>query len=228
MATIKCTIQEYHRFIGPIIRNKINSFARNIRNEKNGICEFCKEKKILEAAHIHGRGRKYIIESILEHYITNDDFIEGDLLEIEIKILNAHQPIESAFIFLCKNCHKEYDKNEVGKNKVLKKNSNKSDLENNNFKKLNRIKLWAKKEGQINHTIIKAFLEISKSQKVTFDNLKKKCTSEYTIIKPEKFYGHIQSMKSDNSNSHGKVFFENNGYIEIYPTVMNEINKYFK
>ncbi len=229
MATIKCSIQEYHRFIGPIIRNKINSFARNIRNEKKGICEFCKEKKILEAAHVHGKGRKFIIESILESYIINEDFIEGDLLEIEIKILNAHLPIESAFLFLCKKCHNEYDKNEVGNKKSsVNRINNKSDIENNDFKKLNRIKLWAKREKQINHKIIKAFLEISKSQKVTFDSLKKKCTFEYNLIKPEKFYGHIQSMKSDNGNSHGKVFFENNGYIEIYQIVMNEINKYFK
>ena len=229
MALIICTIQEYHRFIGPLIRNKVNSLTRNIRKERDGICEFCGEKSILESAHIHGKGRKTIIENVLIEYLK-DNFVQGNLLEIEEKILNAHLPLENTFKFICKPCHTEYD-NGAARKKIKKIASNpkgKFINENPDFKKLNRIELWSKREHQANHKIIRAFLEISKNRKVTLEQLKNLCTSDKYGIDETKIEGCFSSMKTDKGNSYGKVFYEKDGLVEIYPVVMNEINEYFK
>ena len=229
MALIICTIQEYHRFIGPLIRNKVNSLTRNVRIERNGICEFCGEKNILESAHVHGKGRKTIIENVLSEYL-NDNFVQGNLLEIEKKILNAHLPLENTFKFICKPCHTEYDNNEVLEKpeKIVSIPKTCSLNENSEFTKLNRIELWSKREHQANHKIIRAFLEISKNRKVTLEQLKNNCIGEKYGIETSKFDGNFNAMKTDKANAHGKVFYEQNGFVEIYPVVMNEIEEYFK
>ena len=35
-------------------------------------------------------------------------------------------------------------------------------------------------------------------------------------------------MKTDDGNSHGKVFYVDNGIVKIYPVVIEEIQKNFK
>ena len=203
MALITCTIQEYHRFIGPLIRNKVNSLTRNIRIERNGICEFCGEKNILESAHIHGKGRKTIIENILSEYL-NDNFVQGNLLEIEKKILNAHLPLENTFKFICKPCHTKYDNVEVLEKpeRIVSNPKISSSNENAEFTKLNRIELWSKREHQTNHKIIRAYLEISKNRKVTLESLISLCTSEKYGINKTKIEGCLRSMKTDKGNSY--------------------------
>lgn len=108
MAFIKCTIQEYHHFIGPRIRNAINSLTRNARKDRDGVCEQCGNNGELDSAHVHGKGRRDIIEKVLTQFMV-DELVVGDLEEIEQKILDEHLPINSVFIFLCKSCHNEYD-----------------------------------------------------------------------------------------------------------------------
>ncbi|MBO6793719.1 MAG: hypothetical protein JJ895_07405 [Balneolaceae bacterium] len=228
MARIHCTIQEYHRFLGPLIRNKVNSLTRKERLSRNKICEFCGDKSELESAHIHGKGRKKIIEYVLNEYLS-DNYVHGNLLEIEKKIIEAHLPLESTFKFICKPCHTLYDKNKHPDLTIQEKPApiNSNLTEYSDFKKLNRIELWSKRKHQTNHKMIKAFLELSLKQKVTFEQLKNICTNKKYEIDEKKFLGNYLSMKTDKGNSHGKVFFENNGYIEIYPVVMNEIKEYF-
>ena len=190
MALIICTIQEYHRFIGPLIRNKVNSLTRNVRIERNGICEFCGEKNILESAHVHGKGRKTIIENVLSEYL-NDNFVQGNLLEIEKKILDAHLPLENTFKFICKPCHTEYDNSEVLEKpkKIVSIPKTSSLNENFEFTKLNRIELWSKRTHQANYKIIRAFMEISKNRKVTLDQLRSLSVSEKYGIDLKMFDG---------------------------------------
>ena len=52
--------------------------------------------------------------------------------------------------------------------------------------------------------------------------------SEKYGIEITKFDGNFNAMKTDKANAHGKVFYEQNGFVEIYPIVMNEIKEYFK
>lgn len=232
MAIIKCTIQEYHHFIGARIRNAIQSLTSKARKERNGICEHCGNKGELDSAHIHGKGRRDIIENILLNYMV-DDLVYGDLDEIEGRILSKHHPVESAFKFLCKPCHVAYDNGNAkcsisGKRKTRNNSSAKTNTDPD-FQKIGRIKLWAKRDGQDNHKMIMAYLELAKKGNVTLDTLKSKCSSKIfrQDLLIEKFDGHFASMKTDNGNSHGKVFYEELGYVKIYPQVMEEIYKYF-
>lgn len=234
MAHIKCTIQEYHDFIGLRIRNAVQVLTKKTRSEKNGICEHCGKTDTLESAHIHGKGRRTIVEAVLKEY-ENDGLIEGDLQEIEGKILDAHLPLEESFKFLCKACHNEYDSvspekaNRTIRTPVATRSvKGETIISSPDFIKIGRIKLWAAREHQDNHKIIRAYLEASKKGDVTIDHLKRKCTDRFNpSLFVEKFDGHFASMKKDNGNSHGKVFYEVGSYVKIYEPVMAEIRKYF-
>ena len=73
----------------------------------------CKEKKELEAAHIHGKERKKIIEEILKKYLVDKEKYLVDIPDLEIiekEIINAHKPMDKFFKFLCSTCHREYDR----------------------------------------------------------------------------------------------------------------------
>ncbi|PHR24032.1 MAG: hypothetical protein COA36_15835 [Desulfotalea sp.] len=110
MAIFEGSIQEFHYFIGPRIRNAINNLTRKHRQNLKGICEGCGQKNELHSAHVHGRERRTIIETILKPYIDSK-IINCNIEEAENKILNAHLPIESCFKFLCHSCHVIYDSN---------------------------------------------------------------------------------------------------------------------
>lgn len=111
MAKITCTVTEYHKFIGPRIRNSIQTLTK-AKKRLLKKCQMCEEEKELEAAHMTGSDRKTIIEKILNKYRlkTNKDLIQIDLQKVEEEIMSAHKPIDKCFKFLCSNCHTEYDR----------------------------------------------------------------------------------------------------------------------
>ena len=228
MAEIRCTIQEYHRFIGPFIRNRVNAITRSIKKEREGICESCNDVRVLESAHVHGKGRRRIIEKVLQEFTIDDGTIIGDLSQIESKIIDEHIPIEKTFRFLCSDCHREYDRdNPFASKKRSFVHRGVNVIGNGEFRKIGRIKLWAKREHQTNHKFIKAYLELSRTGNVTWDRLKYKCAREHGLNEVN-LDGHFNSLKTDGGNAHGKVFYEDKGYVYIYPVVMEEIKKYFK
>jgi len=112
MAKIIFTIKEFHRYIGPRIRNVVQSMTKKRKKELNHICQECKSVKELEAAHILGNSRKEIVERILKKYISNpnDNLVEVDLDNLEQEIVDSHRPIDEYFRFLCSKCHNIYDK----------------------------------------------------------------------------------------------------------------------
>ncbi len=111
MAKLICSIEEYHKFIGPRIRNVIQAMTKGKKRELNHICQHCKKEKELEAAHIKGKARKKIIENILADYLIGKKgrLIEVDIKEVEETIVKAHRPIDKYFLFLCAECHIKYD-----------------------------------------------------------------------------------------------------------------------
>lgn len=113
MAEIICTLEEYHKFIGPRIRNVIQSMTKKRKRELNHICQHCKKETELEAAHIKEKTRKMIIDNILKKYIDkkNTKLLKLDLKKVEDEIINAHKPIDKYFLFLCAKCHLKYDRN---------------------------------------------------------------------------------------------------------------------
>lgn len=111
MAKFYGTIDEYHKLVGPRIRNVIQARTKKRKKELGSICQHCHKRKELEAAHVRGKSRKSIIGGILEKYLVNKEkrLVEIDLVEVEKEILEAHQPIDRYFKFLCSKCHSKYD-----------------------------------------------------------------------------------------------------------------------
>ena len=109
MATFIGTEDEFNTFIGPRMRNKIPPLTRAAKAAANNICQHCGRKVAeLDAAHVHGRERKEIIHSVLEKYRAGDSY-SVNLQTFEREFVNAHYPIEETFLFLCKDCHNDYD-----------------------------------------------------------------------------------------------------------------------
>lgn len=107
-------------------------------------------------------------------------------------------------------------------------------LSNEDFGKANRkIPAWARKPQQNNHKIIKAFFELSEeSGSVTIDELSERCSNadEYPETFVTDFKGNFAQMKTDASNSHGKVFITNGDDVEIWDEISNVLmthKKYF-
>lgn len=225
MATFEGTIQEFHHFIGPRIRNAINNLTRKYRKNLNGICEDCGQKKELHSAHVHGRERRAIIKTILDPYVNNG-IIHCNIEETENKILNAHLPIENCFKFLCHNCHVTYDSNTIitkptRKSAPLASDQNK---EREEIKKVKRkIPRWFKNTHQINSRILVAFLTLKNNNiHVTPTVLREHC-SEINDFK-----GNYNQMKNFGEKNHAKVFEEINNTIELWKPVEDFIFESYK
>ena len=233
MARFEGTIQEYHDYIGPRIRNKVNNITRTARLSRNKICEHCGQEGELQSAHVHGFERRVIIERVLSLY-KKDKVISCDLAMVEQQILEAHKPVNEIFLFLCQECHKKYDSDMKMKIKVIKKPKKglvhhpMPDPSNHGFPKLDRIESWANKPYQINHKIIRAYLFLEKGGKVLLRNLNRTCSAlDSKFYVGENFKGNYASMKTDAGHAHGKVFYDDDGVVFIYPVVRKEIRKWF-
>lgn len=111
MAIFIGTEQEFNKFIGPRVHNRINALARAAKHDRGLVCEHCGRKvDELEATHIHGRARKTIVHEILESYDDGDTY-RVDLDAFERQLDAAHSPIGNVVLFLCPECHRAYDRN---------------------------------------------------------------------------------------------------------------------
>lgn len=113
MAKFEGSVKEYHKFIGPSIKNKIQSITKKEKNKIGNVCEECKKKKDeLDAAHKHGTDRKSVIELVLKKrgFLSNNLIKIDDIQKAEDLIIQEHIPIKKYVRFLCKQCHNEYDK----------------------------------------------------------------------------------------------------------------------
>jgi hypothetical protein len=234
MATFEGTIQEFHEYLGPRIRNKINNLTRRHRILRRGVCEECGKLKELHSAHIHGRERRGIIEEVLSEYITNG-LVRFEIGEIEGKILQEHLPLEENFKYLCHNCHVQYDQQQK-KEKISDRTQLRSKYKNINigqnnrseqFIYLHRIRLWATRPGQYNHKIIKAYISLERNGPVYLENLRGLCSDRNSQYFVDTFGSNYTQMKTDLGHPHGKVFFDDGVIVNIYPIVRGEIRKWF-
>ncbi|MDR2490544.1 MAG: hypothetical protein LBD20_03975 [Spirochaetaceae bacterium] len=89
MARFIGSVADYEKYIGPRIKNVVNSLAKKERDKRQGICEFCKKKAELQSAHKHGKERKSLIREALKIY-DKGTYIDVDIEKCvnEIKILH--------------------------------------------------------------------------------------------------------------------------------------------
>lgn len=103
-------------------------------------------------------------------------------------------------------------------------------VEDNNYAKANRkIPVWANREKQNNHKLIKAFLKIEEEQGVvSYEELMERCSNstKYPDTYVSDFRGNFAQMKTDASNSHGKVFIVEGDKVEIWSEVLDTLRKY--
>lgn len=88
-------------------------------------------------------------------------------------------------------------------------------------KAVHRIPKWARKKDQINHKIIRAFLQLEKLGTVTYQALAKYCANPNNedVFVPT-FAQNFAQMKFDGEKSHGKVFeVDDEGVVHIWEVV---------
>jgi hypothetical protein len=112
MARFIGSVDDYEKYIGPRIRNIVNTFAKAERDKRQGICEFCGKTTELQSAHKHGKDRKTLIKEALKKY-NNGSYLDVDVEKCKNEILELHKPINEVFYFLCMECHRKYDNNKM-------------------------------------------------------------------------------------------------------------------
>ena len=101
------TIKEFTKYIGPYARLKVAFLAAKYKKQIAN-CEECGISDSLDAAHIKGRERVFLIANILSEFME-EDIVRMDLNEFEERFIAAHLPIQSTIRILCRKCHRLYD-----------------------------------------------------------------------------------------------------------------------
>jgi hypothetical protein len=185
----------------------------SFRNKKGELCEY-NHDKVLDTI-----GKRI---TDLPCWIKNGNYTNSSDVPLFIKDIESVKIIQSSL-----DTSNTKSKNIIV-NKTLKQPPPMAmeTITKDTFSKLGRIRLWSNNPNQYNHRIIRAYLDIAKIRNVTIENLKASCRDRYKMT-PSSFNSNFASMKTDNGNSHGKVFYEENGYVKVYSKVLDEINKYF-
>lgn len=214
MARFVGTVQEFHHFVGPRLRNVVQTATAKLRKQQGGVCQHCGQTAALESAHRHGKERRVLIENVLAKHEQQDGLIDCDLKHVEQALMEAHQPLEETFIFLCSPCHRAYDA-------VTSELRQGADIRSTPAGKLHRIKGWSKRHTHNPHRIIVAFLQLEREgQDVTRATLKAKANVH-------KFEAAFANLKTDVGNSYGDIFYEEGGLVRMHPAARAEVIKYF-
>lgn len=108
--------------------------------------------------------------------------------------------------------------------------SHDSSQDENYGKALRRISKWAKKPSQINHKIVRAYLQLTEEfELVPYDVLQRRCSDNknHPDVYISTFDSNFAQMKFDGDKSHGKVFeVDDNGFVTIWSYVEDEIMRY--
>ena len=112
---------EFKKYFGGYCRNKVHEITNPNRKSRNGICEYCKNKAELQAAHLQGFERVKLIDLLLDVFFKkgNDEYLV-DLDDFEKEFIKAHQPIDKNFHFLCSKCHSKYDRGLISEADILR------------------------------------------------------------------------------------------------------------
>ncbi|MBU4538036.1 MAG: hypothetical protein KJ689_05570, partial [Bacteroidetes bacterium] len=128
MARFIGKFQDFEKYIGPRLRNIVQTSISRKYKAIIGKCEHCNSTaEILDAAHIHGRERKTIIRNLYEKNVK-DGLLDIDIKEFEQSFIEEHMPYENNFKILCKKCHYEYDKVKTGEITIDESISKESDV----------------------------------------------------------------------------------------------------
>src|SRR5262249_52982562 len=88
-------------------RNLVQQITKNHKDAAVG-CAHCGTTERLESAHIRGRDRNQIIDSVLEAF-TQHNIVTVDIALFEERFKAEHHPLDKSILILCRPCHKKYD-----------------------------------------------------------------------------------------------------------------------
>lgn len=112
MATFDGTPEEFRRFIDPWLRNRIQAKTKAAKRQQ-GKCADCGRADVhLDAAHLTGRDRGVVVSEVLRRLRMSKERgkrVQVDLGAFEKAVLEAHHPVDKAFRFICRECHRKYD-----------------------------------------------------------------------------------------------------------------------
>jgi len=106
--------KEFRRYIGPRLRNVVQYITKS-HKASIGACEHCGSQDRLESAHVHGRDRNEIIDSLLQP-LTVDGVCTVEVEQFEGAFKDEHDPLEKSILILCNSCHRKYDSLSTGRN----------------------------------------------------------------------------------------------------------------
>ena len=107
MASFIGTRKEFKRYIGPRLRNLVNIRTKAYRI-RIANCNHCGLSNDLQSAHVRGRERNQIIDTLLNQF-THNNVVTIDLALFEQLFDAEHLPIEKTILILCRDCHSKYD-----------------------------------------------------------------------------------------------------------------------
>ncbi|MDA9267532.1 hypothetical protein N9P66_04080 [Salibacteraceae bacterium] len=177
------TKEDFNKYLSGYCRNLVQKITKAYKLQI-GQCEKCEEKnKQLDAAHVHGKERREIINSILKDF-TMRDSMEINLNVFEERFIEAHRPIKSVIKILCKECHREYD-NDIAHKPVNRERVINSIIKNNSHYDSSRL--------LFKRDVIEAL-----GQKESF-SIHVRHTNETFRMTKEEFYKSFDNVSSSNS-----------------------------
>lgn len=101
------TFEDFYTYLNDYAKNKVPYLTRPF---KKGKCELCGQETSLDAAHIRGQDRKFLIKKAFNETskLLHDNIYQVNLNAFGLKINQIHSDPNN-FHFLCKQCHKKYD-----------------------------------------------------------------------------------------------------------------------
>lgn len=155
-------------------------------------------------------------------------FIEDELYKrFAMALQLSGEKQEDAFINMMKSYITRVFSQEVATFESVQQNVPAND--NNYGKALHRISKWAQKPSQINHKILRAYLQLAENGIVTYKMLANFCNNEneHPDVYVPTFSSNFAQMKFDGENSHGKVFeVDENGVVSIWDYVQKKVDEY--
>lgn len=109
MAFFTGTMEDFEKYIGPRMRNIVQTSIGKKFKLKIGKCEECGSLENLELAHIKGKDRKTLIQLAYKEFVNDNKINNLNLNNFETNFRDLHFPLNETFKILCKTHHNEYD-----------------------------------------------------------------------------------------------------------------------
>ena len=230
--------RDFKRYFGPFLRNLVNSHTKNHKRSV-GKCQSqeCSETRNLEAAHLRGRERDQLIDSLLDG-MPDQSPIVVDLKDFTERFRAEHTPIEKTIRVLCRKCHKMYDSLEdtesISPSQIASKEATSSDFatveisvchpspphtskdfECDTAQLKKKLMRWSSRKNLI---VFKTIQVVRAKDKVMRDTLIDMVRKMEISENPK---GIVDGLLTNGGKNYGKIFCEENGVISIRADLMS-------